>query len=137
MRIDEKKQLIYEFVKLGIEQYEAILLAECDDDEIETLNNDPIFQKRSTYNKLKKEEELLLLHDEAIRIAIDKGDSKGIQWRLEKLKPEKYSRTVFNNVKADIRTENEHSFKNLSDKEKEERGEELLSILKTDIDNKV
>lgn len=137
MKFDEKKQLIYECVRLGMDLYESTLLAECTDEEAKELNNDITFQKRVAYNELVKERDLLQMHDEAIRIAIDKGDAKGVQWRLERLRPERYSSTVFNNIKAEVRTETEHSFKDMPKEERDRVSEELLKVLKQDIDEEV
>lgn len=134
MKLEEKKQLILECVRLGMDTYESTLLAECDEEEIEILNTDKMFQKRIEYSKHCKERDLLELHDEAVSIALGKGETKGIQWRLEKLRPEKYAKTINNNIKAAVKTEKEYSFENMSKEEKERVAGELLEVLKKDIE---
>jgi len=131
LKFEEKKQLIHEFIRLGIDKYEAVLLAECTDDEIEELNNDVTFNKRVEFNRARKEADLLEMHDEAIRIAVDKGDSKPIQWRLEVLKPDKYSKTVNKKIDANVKTEK--SYSDMEEKEKERISEELLATVKKDL----
>lgn len=134
MKLEGKKQLIYECVRLGMDLYEATLLAECSDEQIELLNNDEIFQKRVLYNEHIKEKELLEMHDEAIRMAIEKGDTKGIQWRLEKIKPAKYAKTTYSNINADVKTESTRSYIDMSEDERCRLRDELLVVLKSDIE---
>jgi hypothetical protein len=133
MSLEKKIKFIYEHVKLGMEPYKAMLINGCSDEEIEQLNKDDYFQRRLELVRYEKEKELLALHDEAILTASEKGETKGIQWRLERLAPASYSKTVNNNIKADIQAKvsGELDINAMPEKEKERLSAEILEVLKS------
>lgn len=113
MNMEHKKYLIEEAVKLGMDKYSTYLLAECTDTEIEEIENDKDFQSKLDILILIEERELLQSHNDAIKHAIQKGNSRPIEWRLSKLNPEKWGDKITNvnkNVNRNINTNKEGNF---------------------------
>lgn len=128
MTFEDKQNQILECVRLGMDVYKAQLVANCTQEEIDKMDNDVEFLSRVELHKAVKEKDLLEMHDTAINTAKEKGDTRGIQWRLEKLNP-KYSNTLKINATGKMINENI----NHSEEEKNRISQELLEILKMEI----
>lgn len=129
MTIDEKRQLIQEAYKLGMDIYSCYILTECTDNEIEILDNDEQFKSRLKIILKQQEKELLDKYEIATDIAIQKGNTKPIEWMLTKLNPVRWQDvkiTKNTNVNKDIDKDMEYT-----DEEKERLKEELNKIIIT------
>jgi len=87
VNIKQKKEHILRCIRLGMDLFSAALIAECTDEELETLENDPKFNKRIKIEYAIEEERLLNKHNTAIEEAVIKGNAHSVQWKLEKLNP--------------------------------------------------
>ncbi len=128
MTFVDKKNQILECVRLGMDVYKSQLVVACTQQEIDQMDNDPEFLSRVELHKATKETDLLEMHDTAINTAKDRGDTRGIQWRLEKLNP-KESNTLKINATGKMINENI----NHSEEEKNRISQELLEILKMEL----
>jgi len=91
MFLENKKEHILRCVKLGLNLYEAELITECTEEEIEILDNDDLFKKQVKQQKVLEEYDLLLKQEEAIIIATSKGNSAGAQWKLERINANRWA----------------------------------------------
>lgn len=91
MELQEKKNHILRFVKLGLDLYSSCILAECTDEEIKDVENDPDFLKRVEVCNIIAEKDLLKKYELAMDIAAERGNTEPIKWRLGKLNPERWS----------------------------------------------
>lgn len=90
MKLDEKKDHILRCVRLGMDLFSAALIAECTDEELDVLEQDPVFQRRIKIETAIEEERLLNKHNAAIEEAVVRGKANPIQWKLEKLNPRRW-----------------------------------------------
>jgi len=90
MQLKERKEHILRLIKLGMELYKASLVAGCSEEEIEQLENDKVFKLKIEAYKAISEKELLDRLEDAMDIAVDRGNSSAIQWKLERLNPKKW-----------------------------------------------
>ena len=91
MTLDEKKEHILRYVKLGMDVLQSAYICECTDTEIDVLEEDPVFQRRVKAQNALKEMELLQRHDNVIVEAEARGNGGPIQWRLGIVNPDRYS----------------------------------------------
>ena len=90
MELDDKKDHIIRFIKLGMDLDSSLYGAECSESEIEILKNDKDFLSRiKTYQSL-EEYRLLEDHDMAMNIAAAKGGTAALQWKLAHLNPARW-----------------------------------------------
>ena len=87
MTLEEKKGLMLECVKLGMDFFSSAILAECTDEEIEVLEEDAAFTRRIRIQEVFEEKRLLEKHNTAIEEAVIKGSAAAVQWKLEKINP--------------------------------------------------
>jgi hypothetical protein len=87
MKFKTKKEHILRCVKLGMELDKAYLVAECTEKEIEKLKNDERFKKLIAVQLAIAEDDLLTRHEFATKIAANKGNTAGIQWKLSQINP--------------------------------------------------
>ncbi len=87
MKIAEKRDHILRCIRLGMDLFSAALIAECTDEELEKLEEDPKFNKRIKIEYAIEEERLLNKHNTAIEESVIKGNAHSVQWKLEKLNP--------------------------------------------------
>lgn len=90
MTLDDRKDHVLRFVKLGLDLYSSMLLSECTDEEIESLENDKSFLRDVEICNIIAEKELLEKYDIAMEIASSRGNTNPIQWRLSKLNPDRW-----------------------------------------------
>ena len=93
MELSQKINIIYDTIRLGMPLYDACILATCTDEEVEQIQADEEIQRKVKF--IQKEEEMALLrdHQTARQIASGKGSTKGLEWMLEKLNPDRYGRS--------------------------------------------
>ena len=91
MLLENKKEHILRCVKLGLNLYEAEIITECTEEEIEILDNDDEFKKQVKQQKVLEEYDLLTRQEQAISVAIDRGGSAGVQWKLERINPSRWA----------------------------------------------
>lgn len=91
MELEEKKEHVLRFIKLGLDLYSSCIMAECADEEIEILEGDAKFLKKVEVCNILAEKELLEKYEVAMRIAANNGKTEPIKWRLEKLNPSRWS----------------------------------------------
>jgi len=123
MSFENKILIIEEIISLGMSLYEAFLIAECTEEEILILQNSNEYKKKFELIKLIEERELLKKHKEATEIALKKGNTKPIEWKLSKLKPEVYGTKVVN-INKNFNTDEE-----TLDEEERKRVEEEFKYL--------
>ncbi len=87
MTLESKKEHILRLIKLGMELYRAELITECTEEEIDNIEKDEKFNRKAEIYDAISEKELLDKLEKAIDIAVDKGKSSAIQWKLERLNP--------------------------------------------------
>jgi len=90
MTIEQKKEHVLRCVKLGMDSYSAYIVATCTVEEIALLDDDVYFQSLIEQQNKIAEYDLLKNHEVATRIAINRGNANPVQWRLEKLNPNKW-----------------------------------------------
>ena len=92
MITDLQKDLIINYIKLGMDEYRACICAEVPLDEIEIVEKDEEIQARIRFEKAQREARLLEALDKAaIKAAELRGDIKGVQKCLSLLEPETYN----------------------------------------------
>lgn len=92
--VEFRKQLIIEYMKLGMDMYGAAVAAECPPDLIPRLEADETFAKMCDYHVKMEEVDLLRKLQRTADKMQGKGDIKGLERRLEILNPERYSKTT-------------------------------------------
>lgn len=86
-----KKQVVKEMVKLGMDFEEAAIIAECSFDEIEKLREDTEFQRElEAYTAILERDLLKLLH-EAAQFNAAQGNTTELRWLLERINPRRWS----------------------------------------------
>lgn len=90
MDMKDKKEHILRLIKLGMTLYKASLIMECDDEEIKSMEEDEQFIRTIAAHEAIGEKELLDKLEDAIDMGLDKGKSAAIQWKLERLHPERW-----------------------------------------------
>ena len=90
MTLEQKKEHVLRCIKLGLDSYASYIVSMCTVEEIEELDNDELFQSLIEQQNKIAEYELLKNHEIATRIAINRGNANPVQWRLEKLNPDKW-----------------------------------------------
>ncbi|NIU83386.1 MAG: hypothetical protein GWN64_07885 [Candidatus Thorarchaeota archaeon] len=86
----DKKTLILNCIRLGMDFYTSCLSVSCSKEEIENLENDEQFQKAVEINTALLEKDLLEDHDKVIADCVDKGIASPLQWKLERVNPSKW-----------------------------------------------
>jgi len=92
MTIDRKKEHILRCVKLGMDVFQAQLIAECSIKEIEKLDEDKDFQDAIELHNAISELELLEQHEAAILLQAERGTTSAIQWKLERINPKRWGK---------------------------------------------
>ena len=90
MTIEQKKEHILRCIKLGMDNYSSYIVATCTTEEIDLLDKDELFQSLIEQQYKLAEYDLLKDHEIAMRTAINRGNANPVQWRLEKLNPDKW-----------------------------------------------
>jgi len=87
----DKRSVVKEMVKLGMDFEEAALLAECSFDEIEELRNDDNFQRELVAYTAILERDLLKLLHTAAQVNAAEGNTTELRWLLERINPKRWS----------------------------------------------
>ena len=90
----KKKDMLVEFLKLGMDFDSACLAAEIDDDFKKELQYDDAFTHLANTAIAKKEVELLQKLEAIGEANAQRGESKQIERQLELLNPERYSKVT-------------------------------------------
>ena len=90
----KKKDMLVEFLKLGMDFDSACLAAEIDDDFKKELQYDDNFTHLANTAIAKKEVELLQKLEQIGEANAQRGESKQIERQLELLNPERYSKVT-------------------------------------------
>ncbi len=85
MELEQKKEMAYRFLKLGMPLYSAQILAEFTQEEMDDLEEDKSFQRQVSFVKQKEISRLLERIDSIIDMNTQKGVSTEIRWKLGKL----------------------------------------------------
>lgn len=83
-RLESKKDVVSQLVRLGMERERAYIGAACTNKEIEELKKDNDFICDLDYQDIALEESLLKALDFGINIAVKKGNTNAVQWKLSK-----------------------------------------------------
>lgn len=119
MDIESKKAQVYRLVKLGMDVYESQLLAGCTVEEIDAMSADDAFSARCSFLVMVKEKELLEKIDEIIEYNAGRGVSKEITWKLEKMNPKKYGKTVSVSLDKPLEEKEQVDLSRLSESERD------------------
>lgn len=87
MNNNQKKQVIFNCIDLGMDNHTAYLYASCTPDEIEELEGDETFQNQITAKVAALEYSLLQQHEQVIALAVERGQAAPLQWKLERVNP--------------------------------------------------
>jgi len=93
MNFEDKKIFALQFVRLGIDPLRAMLQVDFTDEEIQLAEEDPEFQKDIDFEVRMEEIELLKKLNTAMDIAVQRGNSTSVQWKLERINP-RWSKTA-------------------------------------------
>jgi hypothetical protein len=102
MTFEEKKQHIIRCVKLGMDNYSAMIIAECTQDEIDLFENDEVFSKRLAVEAKLEERDLLINMQKVMDINVPLGDSTEVRWKLEKINPRRWGRPDANSGRREL-----------------------------------
>lgn len=94
MTLDDKKSQVYRLVRLGMGREEAELLAEFTIQEQEALDSDAAYLARVNIQKVIEERDLLVKLDDIIEQNTMRGTSSEIRWKLERINPQKWGKSV-------------------------------------------
>jgi hypothetical protein len=86
-------------IRLGMDVYQALLIAEFSDKEIEYLDDDPVFAKKVRFTQHIAERDILLQIHAAKDHNIPRGRTAVARWLLEHMNKERWGNTV--SVKGD------------------------------------
>jgi len=87
MNFEDKKLFALQFIRLGIDPYQAMLHTDFTDEEIELASNDETFQSDIVFENRMEEIELLRKLEKAMDVAVQRGNSTAVQWKLERMNP--------------------------------------------------
>lgn len=97
--LNRKKEYIINTVKLGMDFFGACMSLGLTDKEIESLESDEEMQREIKQTEYLLEKELLDHHKTVCEMQIEKGNAQPLQWKLERINPEKWGGK--SNVKID------------------------------------
>lgn len=82
--------------------YESMLVAECTEEEIETISADEEFAKSIKLHQALEEYELLTKFNSALKIQAVYGKTGAIEKKLEKINPERWSKKTEERAPIDL-----------------------------------
>lgn len=94
---DKRKEQIIRCVKLGMDLKTAMYTVACTEEEMEQLTNDESFLHRVEVTKAILEMNLLEDHHDAMQLQLAEGKTTAVQWKLERLNPNKWGKTTADN----------------------------------------
>lgn len=92
MNIEGKKNHILRCVKLGMELFQAELVAECSVEDIEKIEEDKSFLREVKNYFAYAEFALLEKHNNAMELQLIEGRTTAAQWKLERMNPRRWGR---------------------------------------------
>ena len=93
-------QTALDSIRIGMDVYSSLLIAEMSDEEIEYLDNDPSFAKKIRFEQNILERDLLVDLHSAIDRNVLHGKTAEVRWFLERFNKERWGSTL--SVKADF-----------------------------------
>jgi hypothetical protein len=90
MTLKQKTDYVMRYVRLGMDTYSAMIVAEFTEEEIEAVEEDKRFQALMALQGKLEEKALLESFDAIMLKTIENGDSRDVRWKLGKLNPERY-----------------------------------------------
>lgn len=91
LKFEYKKEHVLRCIKLGMSFIKATIIAECTEEEIESLKNNKEFILKMAQEEAVQEYELLEAHEFAMEAGKLKGSASAIQWKLERINPERWA----------------------------------------------
>lgn len=91
MEIEQKKKHIIRCIKLGMDLNSSMIVSQCTNDEMELLESDEGFIREIKFRQHLMEAELLDKHRLGRNLAVTKGNTKPIEWMLERVNKERWS----------------------------------------------
>ena len=82
VELNQKIEHAIRCIKLGMTLEDSLFIAECTDDEMETLYDDEAFLRKVKLHQKLEEMDLLKQHNIAMEIATSRGNTKPIEWKL-------------------------------------------------------
>jgi hypothetical protein len=90
MALSDKKELIYKYVRLGMEVEHAELCAECSDEEIDALHNDKVYKQMCEIVLRVEEQRLLDRFKSVMESNLAGGDTRDVRWYLSKIDAQRF-----------------------------------------------
>ena len=92
MTIVQKKEHILRCVKLGMELFQAELVAECSVEDIDKIEEDKSFLREVKNYYAYAEFDLLERHETAMNNQLIEGKTSAAQWKLERMNPTRWGK---------------------------------------------
>lgn len=94
MEYHDKKRFVLEYIRLGVDFYDAAVAHGCTDAEVEGMSMDPEFERAVRMAKVEGEANLLRRLNDVMDFNSTRGVSVEIRWLLEKLFASKYGTKI-------------------------------------------
>jgi len=85
MDFEDKKTFALQFVRLGIDPLRAMMQVDFTEEEMTLAKEDTEFQNNIDFEIRMEEIDLLKKLNTAMDVAVAKGNSQAVQWKLERL----------------------------------------------------
>ncbi len=82
MELEQKKEHVIRCIKLGMTFDDSLFVSECTDKEMEELSKSEEFLHTIKLHQKLQEMDLLKQHNIAMEIAVTRGNTKPIEWKL-------------------------------------------------------
>ncbi len=93
-RHDPRLDAVFRCIRVGMDPYASMLIAEFTDAEIERLDKDPWVQTRVRFEQQIKEKLLLDKLDEAMEINLRTGGTTEARWLLSRLNKQRWGNAI-------------------------------------------
>lgn len=93
-KLEDKKYMILNMIRLGLEKYKAYIYMELTDDQIQTLDKDDKFQYQIKATEVELEQNLLEKYEQIIEKSTARGNPNAIQWMLSKINPKRWGNQI-------------------------------------------
>lgn len=102
MELSDRKEHIMRCIKLGMDLTSSMYCAECSESEIALLEKDEDFQSRIKTQQSIEEYNLLQDFDRGVEIAVSKGNTSGLQWKLAHINKRRWGNDTSDKSKEDV-----------------------------------